>query len=303
MDYRGLGKTSLQVSSIGMGCVTFGREIDEETAFGVMDHAIGKGITLFDTAEVYAAGASEQALGNWIGSRGTRDDIVLATKVAGDDLTADRVVASAEESLGRLGVDTIDLFQVHNWTDAVPVDDTMGGLNRLVEQGKARYVGCSNYDGAQLKQALNACEAGGFARLESVQPNYNLVTREIEGDVLPLCEEREIGVISYSPLGAGFLTGKYRKGGEVPAGTRFDVIPGHQDIYFNDENFDRMEKLRVVSEREGRSMIQLALAWVIGQPGISSVLVGARSLGHIDQAFEAEATGLSEDLRNELSGL
>ena len=302
MEYRSLGRTDLEVSSIGMGCVTFGREIDEETAFGIMDHALEKGITLFDTAEAYSAGSSEDVLGAWLTSRGSRDQIVLATKVAGD-LTAERVVSSAEDSLRRLGVDVMDLFQVHNWSDDVPVEETMSGLNQLVEQGKARYVGCSNYEGEHLSQALSACSSGGFARLESVQPNYNLVTREIEAELLPLCADQDIGVISYSPLGAGFLTGKYRKGGEIPLGTRFDIIPDHQDIYFSDENFDRVEKLRAISERIGRSMIQLALAWVIGQPDISSVLVGARDIGHIDQAFEAEATGLSDDLREELSAL
>ena len=302
MEYRALGQSELQVSSIGMGCVTFGREIDQATAFGIMDHALEKGITLFDTAEAYAAGASEDVLGAWLGSRGSRDRVVLATKVAGD-LTAERVVSSAEDSLRRLGVDAVDLFQVHNWTDDVPVEETMRALSQLVAQGKARYVGCSNYDGAQLGAALDACKAGGFARLESAQPNYNLVTREIEADLLPLCAEQEVGVVSYSPLGAGFLTGKYLKDGAIPSGTRFDVIPGHQDIYFSEENFERVERLRDISERTGQSMIQLALAWVIGQPGISSVLVGARHIGHIDQAFKAEAAGLSDDLRRELSAI
>ncbi len=302
MEYRTLGRTDLEVSSIGMGCVTFGREIDEETAFEVMDHALEKGITLFDTAEAYAAGRSEEVLGAWIGDRGTRDRIVLATKVAGE-LTADKVTSSVEESLQRLGAETVDLFQAHNWSDDVPVEETMGALNRLVEQGKTRYVGCSNYEGPQLDQALETCKTNGWARLESVQPNYNLVTREIEQDLLPICADQDIGVISYSPLGAGFLTGKYRKDGEIPAGARFDIIPDHQDIYFSDENFDRIEKLGAISERTGRSMIQLALAWVIGQPGISSVLVGARSTSHIDQAFEAEAAGLSDDLRRDLSSL
>ena len=139
--------------------------------------------------------------------------------------------------------------------------------------------------------------------MEATQPNYNLVVRDIEEALLPLCAEHQIGVVSYSPLGAGFLTGKYRRQGPVPEGTRFDVIPGHQDIYFKDEYFDIIEGLRAKSTESGRSMIDLALAWVIGQPGISSVLVGARDTSQIDQAFAAEAAGLADEVRAELSNL
>ena len=302
MDYRQLGRTDLQVSSIGLGCVTFGREISPETAFGVMDHALERGITLFDTAEAYGQGRSEEVMGDWLKDRGQRDQVVLATKVAGK-LTRERVLSSAEASLRRLKVETVDLFQAHNWSEGVPLDETLDALQTLVKQGKARYIGCSNYEAPQLDTALRQLDANGWPRLESVQPNYNLVTRDIEQALAPLCAEHEIGIISYSPLGAGFLTGKYRQNGPIPAGTRFDVIPGHQDIYFSDENFRKMEALRTISEAEGCSMVQLAMAWVIGQPGITSVLVGARNTGQVDQAFEAEAAGLSTQLREKLSNL
>lgn len=302
MEYRTLGKTDLSVSSIGLGCVTFGREIDADTALGVMDHAVEKGITLFDTAEAYAAGTSETVVGEWVKSRGSRDQIVLATKVAGT-LTKDRILKSVDESLKRLNVDAVDLFQTHNWSDDAPFDETMEALNILVEQGKTRYVGCSNYEASHVEQSLSLSLNNGTARLESVQPNYNLVTRDIEAKLMPICERETIGVISYSPLGAGFLTGKYRKDGPIPEGTRFDVIPDHQDIYFSDDNFRKVEALRGISEETGRSIIELALAWVIGQPGVTSVLVGARHTSHIDQAFEAEATGLSDELRDRMSNL
>ena len=302
MEYRLLGQTDLTVSSLGLGCVTFGREIDQQRAFAIMDHALELGINLFDTAEAYAAGRSEELIGQWMNERQNREQIVLATKVAGAQ-TREHILESAEQSLRRLQTDRIDLFKVHNWDPEVPLSETIDALNTLVEQGKARYIGSSNYDADQLAQALQESAASGCARMEATQPNYNLVVRDIEEALLPLCAEHQIGVVSYSPLGAGFLTGKYRRQGPVPEGTRFDVIPGHQDIYFKDEYFDIIEGLRAKSTESGRSMIDLALAWVIGQPGISSVLVGARDTSQIDQAFAAEAAGLADEVRAELSNL
>jgi aryl-alcohol dehydrogenase-like predicted oxidoreductase len=302
MKYRRLSTTELEVSSIGLGCVTFGREIDEDASFRVMDHALDCGINLFDTAEAYTAGASEQVVGNWLHSRGVRDQVVLATKVAGS-LSIERIVTSAEASLRRLQTDRIDLFQVHHWDNNVPLDETLAALDSLVTDGKVRYVGCSNYNAVQLQQALDQQSASNWSLMVSVQPNYNLVMRDIEEELIPFCTAQKVGIISYSPLGAGFLTGKYRRGGDIPAGTRFDIIPGHQNIYFNDENFRKVEKLRAEAKARGVSMIQLALAWVINQPGITSVLIGGRTKAHIDQAFQAEALPLTADLQATLNQL
>lgn len=302
MRYRRLGTTDLEVSSIGLGCVTFGREIDEAASFQVMDHAFELGINLFDTAEAYAAGASEQVVGNWLFSRGRRDEVVLATKVAGS-LTRERIVTSAEASLRRLQTDCIDLFQVHHWDNNAPLDETLAALDSLVTDGKVRYVGCSNYNAVQLQQALDQQSANNWPLMVSVQPNYNLVMRDIEEELIPFCTAQKVGIISYSPLGAGFLTGKYRRDGDIPAGTRFDIIPGHQNIYFNDENFRKVEKLRTEAKARGISMIQLALAWVINQPGITSVLIGGRTTAHVDQAFQAEALPLTADLQTTLNQL
>jgi len=302
MKYRLLGTTDIEVSSIGLGCVTFGREIDETTAVTVMDHAFEGGINLFDTAEAYAAGASEEVVGNWLHSRGTRDQVVLTTKVAGS-LSPERIINSAEASLRRLKTDRIDLFQLHHWDKQVPLEETLAALNSLVTQGKVRYVGCSNYSADQLRQALSQQAANGWSPMVSVQPNYNLVVRDIEQELIPLCAEQNVGIISYSPLGAGFLTGKYRQGGSIPKGTRFDIIPGHQAIYFSDENFRKVEKLRTEAETRGSSMIQLALAWVINQPGITTVLIGGRTGAHIDQAFQAEALPITAALQKTLNQL
>jgi aryl-alcohol dehydrogenase-like predicted oxidoreductase len=300
MNYRTLGKSGLKVSSIGLGCVTFGREIDEATSFQVMDHAIERGITLFDTAEAYAKGASETTVGNWIKSRGLRDKIVLATKVT-PPLDAARIQTAVEDSLRRLQVDVIDLYQLHAFDKNTPLEETLATLAKLVEQGKIRYLGCSNFAAWQLCKALWKADVAGLPRLESVQPNYNLAIRDIETELLPLCADQEIGVITYSPLGAGFLTGKYTRDKTAPAGTRFDIMPGHWNVYDSERSFQRMEKLRELAAASGSTMIHLALAWVIGQPGVTSVLIGCRNTAQVDQAFEAEQKGLPDDMRAEMN--
>ncbi len=295
MDYRTLGRSHLRVSAIGMGGATFGREIDEPAAFAVLDRALARGITLFDTAEAYSAGKSEAILGRWVASRGVRNQIVLATKVA-PALGGARVIAAAEASLRRLQVDTIDLFQLHSWDAGTPLEETLAALDTLVRAGKARYIGCSNFAAWQLCKALWRQDVAGAARLECVQPVYNLARREIEGELLPLCADQQLGVITYSPLGAGFLTGKYRQHGPVPHGTRFAIVPGHQAIYFNDAAFQAMERLRARAAEIDLPMAQLGLAWVLSRPGITTTLIGARDVSQVDQAFEAAALARSAAL-------
>jgi aryl-alcohol dehydrogenase-like predicted oxidoreductase len=302
MEYRTLGRSDLRVSAIGLGGVTFGREIDEPTTFAVLDRALERGITLFDTAEAYSTGRSEEILGRWIASRGARDRIVLATKVA-PPLDRARVIASAEASLRRLQVETIDLFQLHSWDPKTPLEETLDALDMLVRQGKARCCGCSNFAAWQVCKALWRQEVRGWARLEAVQPIYNLAMRDPERELLPLCADQELGVITYSPLGAGFLTGKYRRGGPVPSGARFDIVPGHRDVYFNDASFQAMERLRAKAAELGLPAAQLALAWVLGRPGPTSVLIGARSPVQVDQAFEAQALSVLDEVQAKLNGL
>jgi 1-deoxyxylulose-5-phosphate synthase len=298
MEQRRLGRSELLVSSIGLGGATFGREIDEPAAHAVLDRAIERGITLFDTAEAYSAGGSEAILGRWIASRGVRDRIVVATKIA-PPLNRERVIASAEASLRRLQVETIDLFQLHSYDPRTPLEETLEALARLVREGKARYVGCSNFAAWQVCKALWRQDVYGWPRIESAQPVYNLALPDAGRELLPLCADQELGVITYSPLGAGFLTGKYRQGGPVPSGTRFEIVPGHQDIYFNDAAFGAMERLRAKSAELGVPMAQLGLAWVLTRPGLTATLIGARSPAQVDQAFEAEAIGSSEVLSSE----
>jgi aryl-alcohol dehydrogenase-like predicted oxidoreductase len=298
LDYRPLGKSHLEVSHIGLGCVTFGREIDEATAFAVMDHAVDCGITLFDTAEIYAQGRSEEVVGNWLKSRGKRQRLILATKVA-KGLTRERVTSSCEASLRRLQTDYIDLFQVHHFDNENPLEETLAGLDELVKQGKVRAIGCSNYAAWQVCKALWQQDVHAWARFESTQECYNLTIRNIEKEVIPLARDQQLGILAYSPLGAGFLTGKYGRDRVIPTGTRFAVVPGHSDPYFLEESFAIVDRLRATSAASGISMIHLALAWVLRQPAITSMLVGARKPEHIDQALEALALDVPAGLWDE----
>jgi aryl-alcohol dehydrogenase-like predicted oxidoreductase len=286
MQYRILGHSRLSVSSIGMGCVTFGREIDKRSSLQILDHAFESGINLLDTAGAYGQGASEEVVGEWLKDRNLRDRIVLATKMSGT-LTRQRIVSSAEASLKRLQTDRIDLLQTHDWDDATPLDETLEALSSLVDQGKVRYAGCSNYSAAQLESALTLSNQAGLTRMASVQPPYNLVQRDIEAELLPLCTRQNVGVITYSPLAAGFLTGKYRRGQSVPPGTRFDVIPGHQPIYFTGHGYQVLEQLDETARTTGHSHVRLALSWALNQPHVTSVLIGARNRSQVDQALDA----------------
>ena len=303
MRYIPLGQTDITISHIGIGCVTFGREIDQETSFAVADRALERGITVFDSAEAYHNGESERVLGGWIRDRGVRDRTIVCTKVLVQD--DDRsVVDAADQSLKRLGMDSVDLYYVHQY----PGDDALEGclkeLDQVVRQGKARCVGCSNFDADRLQRAVDIQEANGWARMQAVQPNYNLVNRDIESDLLPYCRQHNLAVFGYSPLGAGFLTGKYSRGGDVPEGARFDLMPGHQDVYFHDEKWRVMEALRTKSEQTGVSMIHLALAWAIRQQRATCTLIGARKPEHIDQAFIAEQMPeITEELLGEFDAL
>jgi len=302
MEYCALGRTGLRVSSIGLGCVTFGREIDAAASFAVLDRALEIGVTLLDTAEAYAGGRSEEIVGEWLAQRGARDRIVLTTKVR-PPLDGPRVLESAEASLRRLRTDTVDLFLLHSWDASSPLDETLEALDTLVRQGKARAVGCSNVAAWQLCKALWRQDVRGWSRMEAVQENYNLVVRDIERELLPLCADQQVGVITYSPLGGGFLTGKYARDGAAPAGTRFDVVPGMQPIYLHEAGFRILAGLEGKAAELGTTATLLALAWAMTHPDITSVLIGARSPEQVDQALEAGALGMTPELRAELSAL
>ena len=301
MEYRNLGKTGLKVSSIGMGCVTFGREIDNETSFQILDRAYERGITLFDTSAIYGDGASEVILGEWISrnnltnhepaTEGKQGEFVMATKVA-PPLDKESVRKAVETSLRSLRMPTVDLYQLHSWDDDNPLEETLETLKTLHDEGKVQHIGCSNFTPEQLRRSIKWQTENGSPRFETIQPMYNLVNREIESELIPFCQEQDIGIISYSPLGAGFLTGKYSPNKPFPKGTRFDIKPGHTRHYYSPFGFQVVDHLRAASERLGVPIVQVALWWTINQPGITSVLIGGRKQDHVDQAFTAESLNL-----------
>jgi len=254
---------------IGLGCVTFGREIDEAAAFALLDHAYSRGVRHFDTAAAYGNGASERILGKWLASQNP-EGITVASKILPP---YDRI--DIDGSLERLGLEQLDLLYLHQWHGSAPAAGA--ALAKLVQSGKVKNLGASNFTREQLQAA--------GSRFSFVQNNHNLAVSDLSDDLRHYCTANGIAIVTYSPLGAGFLTGKHRN--NVQTGSRFDVAPGHQSIYFQDVANRRLSRLEATAERTGYSQVHLALAWVLHQPGIDTVLVGGRSPAHLDQAFDA----------------
>jgi 1-deoxyxylulose-5-phosphate synthase len=269
MKLTSITPAALPISQIGLGCVTLGREIDETVSWALLDHALARGVRLFDTASAYGQGASESILGRWLASR-RPSGITVGTKILPP---YDRIDIDA--SMQRLGVDQIDLLYLHQWHDSVLA--AVPALDDLLRSGRVKALGLSNVTLEQLQSA--------GPRFSVVQNNHNLAVSDVSDALREHCVANGIAIVTYSPLGAGFLTGKHHHG--VQSGSRFDLVPGHQDVYFNNESYRRLSTLEAVSARTGHSQAHLALAWALHQPGIASVLVGGRTPAHLDQAFAA----------------
>jgi aryl-alcohol dehydrogenase-like predicted oxidoreductase len=276
MDTRRIG--SLEVSVVGLGCNNFGRRLDSDATSAVVDVALDVGITFFDTADVYGGTKSEEYLGHALGRR--REDVVIATKF-GSAVDEHRsgarpayVRRAVEDSLLRLGTDRIDLYQLHTPDPQVPIEDTLGALDELVQAGKVREIGCSNFSAEQLREAEEATREGA-ARFVSVQNEYSLLHRAPEQDVLPECERAGLAFIPYFPLANGLLTGKYRRDKDAPAGSRLDSARGERLL--TDRNLDVVERLIGFSESRGRTILELAFSWLLTRPAVASVIAGATS--------------------------
>ena len=274
---RRLGTDGPEVSVVGLGCNNFGMRVDLEGTRAVVDAALAAGVTLFDTADIYGnKGGSETFLGEAL--EGRRTDVVLATKFGGDmgDGTKARgsreyIRRAIEGSLQRLRTDYVDLYQYHTPDHVTPFAETFGALDELVREGKVRYVGHSNLDAAQVEEVDTLARERGWARPVSAQNQYSLLRREAEEDLLPVCERLGLGVLPYFPLASGLLTGKYRRNEERPEGTR---LSGRDEV-FTDETFDRLEALDHYAEERGVTMLQVAIAGLLAQPAVSSVIAGA----------------------------
>jgi aryl-alcohol dehydrogenase-like predicted oxidoreductase len=310
-----MGRTGLKVSETCLGTMTFGNQADESTAFSIMDVADGTGINFFDTADVYPLGGSqatvgrtEEIVGNWLRERQARDRIVLATKCYGrmgplpndEGLSRKHIIAACEASLRRLGTDYIDLYQVHSPDPTTPIEETVRALDSLVQSGKVRYIGCSNYPAWRLADALWTSEMHGLARFDCDQPRYNMIFRMIEDEVLPLCIAHGVGVIAYNPLAGGMLTGRYRQKREVVDGTRF-ALHGAGDLYrrryWKDDVFDVVDRLDGFVQQQGLKLVHVALAWVLAQQGITSAIVGASRPDQLEESLKGVSTVLDENVR------
>lgn len=266
-------------TGIGLGCVTFGREIDAKTSFELMDYAWSEGVRLFDTAAVYGNGMSESIIGQWLSERNLKDgEVKIATKILPPYDTS-TIRYAVEASLKRLGINIIDLLYFHRWDEQLTNPTPWLALNQLVNEGKIRSIGVSNFNVNQLEAAIKLLSHIDSVKLSFIQNNHNLAVREITEDVKKICRNNNIRIVTYSPLGAGFLTGKHLQG--VQRNSRFEILPGHQDVYFNAQSQARLHKLIEVATRTGLAPELLALAWAIHQPGIDSVLVGGRSVNHL----------------------
>lgn len=286
MDYVRLGRSGLRVSRICLGSMTFGREADEGTSFKLMDRYVDMGGNFVDTADIYSSGGSEEVIGRWLKQRGARDTIVLASKVYSvmgpgpndGGLSRLHILQAVEASLRRLQTDALDLYQIHRWDPNTPVEETLDALNDLVRQGKVRYIGCSNLAAWQLAKFLHVSESNHWSGFVSVQPPYSAINRSIESELLPLCRAEGLGVIVYNPLAGGMLTGKYRRGEDMPTGARLEAFQMYYQRYYTPEALGVVERFVEAAQARGVSPAQLALAWVLGEPSVTCPIVGARNL-------------------------
>lgn len=299
MELRTIGRSGLKVSVLGLGCNNFGSRIDEEASAAVVRACLDAGITFFDTADIYGGGESEKFLGRALG--GHRDDVVIATKFSGRTgdgpyaagASRKHVMAACERSLRSLGTDYIDLYYQHFPDPETPVDETLAALDDLVRAGKVRYIASSNFAGWQIAQAEHLAAASHGARFIASQSEWSLLQRDVEAEVVPACAAYRVGVVPYFPLASGLLTGKYERGRPAPEGTRL-AGPRYQDVA-TDAAFDVVDRLTEIGKQHGRSLLELAIGWLLAQPVVPSVLVGATKPEQVRANAEAAAVVLSPE--------
>ncbi len=307
MNYRRLGRTGLKVSEICLGTMTFGHNTDEVEATRIVDLAFDAGINFFDTANSYAGSASETILGKAL--QGRRRNAVVATKFfnpMGTDVNSSgtgrfHLMHSVEDSLRRLQMETIDIFYIHHVDTQTPLDETLRAFDDLVRQGKVRYTACSNFEAWRLMEAMWLSDSNGWERFAAYQPQYSLVVRDIEQEIIPVCELKGIGVVVWSPLGGGFLTGKYSPGQRTLSGTRSEEGWAYPHSYFAANADETLAALMEVAAALGRSPAQVAIRWTLEQTSITSAIVGARTLEQACDNFGAGGWSLPADALNRLN--
>jgi len=319
MRHVRLGRTGLPVSRLCLGTMTFGSQCDEAGSVAILDRAAAGGITFLDTSDVYPAGGSldtvgrtEEILGRWL--EGRRHDFVIATKCFGAmstrpwdrGLSRKHILDAIEGSLRRLRTDYVDLYQLHHPDPSTPVEESLRALDDVVRAGKARYVGCSNYFAYQVARALGRSEHLGLARFDSVQPRYNLLFRQVERELFPLCAEEGLGVIPYNPIAGGLLSGKHRREAGPMAGTRFTHPTAgerYRERYWHERELATVEALRPLAAEAAMSMVQMAVAWVLENPVVTAPIIGASRPEQLDDALAALDKGLDAGLKARLDEL
>jgi len=308
MNYRFLGKTGMKVSELCLGAMTFGRETTEKESGEILDRFVEAGGNFIDTADVYTRGASEEIIGRWLKGK-RRDDFVIATKVrfamgeGPNDIGLSRkhILSAVQASLCRLNTDYIDLYQVHCWDQVTPLEETLSTLDRLVQNGQVRYIGASNLTGWQLQKAIDLSRQMGWEPFSCLQPQYNLLERGIEWEMLPVCQNEGLGVIPWSPLRGGWLSGKYRRGMTAPPeGTRIKIAEekGWSEswtAYNNERTWSILDALFAVAEQVGKTPAQVALNWLLHRPGVTAPIIGARTLEQLEDNLGAAGWALSQD--------
>jgi aryl-alcohol dehydrogenase-like predicted oxidoreductase len=316
MDYRNLGRSGLKVSQICLGTNNFGGQVSEETSIRIVNKALDLGINLIDTADIYTEGRSEEVIGKAL--KGRRDEVIIATKVGfgrplgvglysevpnQTGLSRKHILSQVEHSLASLQTEFIDIYYMHRFDPKTPLEETLRTFDYLIRQGKVRHVACSNFTAWQIAKAQGICEAHDLEKIIAVQPPYNLLQRDIEKDIIPYCQQERLGILTYTPLMGGFLTGKYSKDKPPPAGSRFEYNPGFWERASSKANFAVLEKIRKVADDMGIPMSKLAVAWILKNQVVTAPIVGASSVEQVEENCRIAETSLSEETYQTLNEL
>jgi aryl-alcohol dehydrogenase-like predicted oxidoreductase len=309
MNYRNLGRSGLKVSQICLGTNNFGGQISEETSIKIVNKALDCGINVIDTADIYTGGKSEEVIGKAV--KGRRDEVIIATKVGfgrfegpnRSGLSRKHVLSQVERSLTRLQTGFIDIYYMHRFDPETPLEETLRTFDYLVRLGKVRYVACSNFTAWQIAKAQEVCETHDLEKLVAVQPPYNLLQRDIEKDIIPYCQQERLGILTYTPLMGGFLTGKYSKNKSPPVGSRFEYNPGLWERASNESNFSVLEQIENVANDIGVPISKLAISWILKNQTITAPIVGASSVEQVEENCRIVETNLPDETYQKLNDL
>lgn len=309
MDYKHLGRSGLKVSRICLGTNNFGAQVNEEDSIKIIDKAVELGINLIDTADMYTRGVSERIIGKAL--KGNRDEMIIATKVGmtigqgpnQTGLSRKHILSQVKRSLESLQTDFIDIYYIHRFDSETPLTETLRTLNDLVQQGSVRYVACSNFEAGQIAKAHEICETYDLERFVAVQPPYNLFQRDIEKDLLPYCRQEGLGVLTYTPLMGGFLTGKYSRNKLPPKESRGDYSPFYWQHINKAENYTVLEKIQSIADDTGIPMYKLAVAWILKNPVVTAPIIGASRPEQVEENCSIAQVNISDETYEKLNDI